>query len=273
MSLFKNLTGTLQALFRIGGTGGVNVKHNSGAVEFRNTADNAFVTARGLQIQSSNNTADLITLLDLFGHVPLIEYSFAGASAPAPNNNAGKFGICHTTGGSYTAGDVVYDNVTALVKLNVVKGIWTTSAVSGTISLIANGMYAKEGSSFILKGDGSGTNTGVMKAIELSYDFNSTDVDSTTAIPNGARVVRVENIVVTPFNGTAPTLAVTVNGSSPLSIFGTTLSDLKTAAQYEDQEVKLVGATNEGIIRATVVSSSSSAGAGKALVFYVTPLA
>lgn len=273
MNVFKNIAGTLSSIFRVGGTAGVNVKHNSGAVEFKNTADNAFVTARALQIQSSNNIADLVTLLDLIGHVPLIEYSFDGASAPAPNANAGKFGFCHTTGGSYTAGDVVYDNVTALVKLNTCKGLWTSSAVTGTISLIANGMYAKEGGSFVLKGDGSGTNTGVVKVVEIEYDYNDTTVDSTTSIPDGARVVRVENIVATPFNGTSPTVELTVNGSSPLTVLATTLSDLKTSAQYEDQEVKLVGATNEGVVRATVVSSSSSAGAGRALIFYVTPLA
>lgn len=271
--LLSNIWGTIQALFRIGGTSGINIKHNSGAVEFRNTADNAFVTARALQIASSNTMADIPTLLDLYGLNPLIEFSFTGASAPSPNSNAGKFGFAHTTGGSYTAGDVVYDNGSALVKLYTVKALMTTTSITGTISLVANGSYAKEGSSFVLKGDGSGVTTGIVKAIELSYTKDSTTVDSTTSIPNGSRVVRVENVVATPFNGTAPTLAVTVNGSSPLSILGTSGSDLKTAAQYEDLEVKEVGATNEGVVRATVTSDSSSAGAGKVFVFFVTPLA
>lgn len=271
MGLIQNLRGIIGNIFQIGKSG-PNIKNNSDVIEFRNNADNDFAVARTKQIQAGANLADIPTILDTYGVIPFIEYSFTGASAPSPGANTSKFGFCHTTGGSYTAGDVVYDNGTSLIKLNVVKHLTTKASVTGTISLIANGFYSKDGSSWVLKGDGSGTSTGMEQVIELSYTYSSTNVDSTTSIANGARITRVENVVSTPFNGTSPTIEVKINGGTPLIVMGTTLSDLKVANQYQQMEISEVGASNAGVVRATVVSSSSSAGAGKVLVFYVSPL-
>lgn len=271
MGLIQNLRGIIGDIFQIGKSG-PNIKNNSGVIEFKNNADNDYAVARTKQIQAGASIADIPTLLDAYGIVPFIEYSFAGASAPSPGANTSKFGFCHTTGGSYTAGDVVYDSGTALLKLNVVKHLTTKASVTGTISLIANGFYTKDGSSWVLKGDGSGASAGVEQVIELSYTYSSTNVDSTTSIANGARVVRVENVVTTPFNGTSPTLEVKVNGGTPLTVMSTTLSDLKVANQYQQLEITEVGPTNAGVARATIVSSSSTAGAGKVYVFYVSPL-
>lgn len=271
MGLIQNLRGIIGNIFQIGKSG-PNIKNNSGVIEFRNNADNDFAVVRTKQIQSGASLSDIPTLLDAYGIVPFIEYSFNGASAPSAGTNTNKFGFCHTTGGAYTAGDVVYDNGAVLIKMNVVKHLTTKSAVTGTISLIANGFYSKDGSSWVLKGDGSGTATGMEQVIALSYTYSSLNVDSTTSIPSGAKVTRVENVVTTAFNGTSPTIEVKVNGSTPLTVMGTTLSDLKTVNQYQQLEIAEVGASNAGVVRASVTSSSSTAGAGTVYVFYVTPL-
>lgn len=273
MGLMTNILGTLSQLFKIGGKSGIAIKNNSGVAEIKNAGDSAFATLRAAQVGASPNLSDVVTYLDAAGMNANIEFAFAGASAPSAGANTGKFGFCHTSGGSYTAGDVVYDDGTALIKINTVKKLTTTSAITGTISLIANGSYAKEGSSFVLKGDGSGTSTGMVQAIELAYTFGSTTVDSTTNVPNGARVVRVENVVGTAFNGTSPTVAVTVNGSTPVTIMATTESDLTTVNQYESLAITDIAAANEGKARLTVSGGSATTGAGKVLVFYVIPLA
>lgn len=273
MGLFSNITGVISNLFKIGKDESLAVKNNSGIAEFRNGADNAYAVLRAKELQSGFGLNDTVTALDAKGIVPLVEFSFTGASAPAGGANSNKFGFCHTAGGSYSTGDVVYDNGTALVKVVLVSGVMTTTAITGTISLVANGMYAKEGSSYVLKGDGTGATTGVQRVIALPLVFGSSaTVDSSTSLPNGTVVNRVEVAVSQAFNGTSPTLAVVVNGSTPLTVMATTDNNLKTANQYETLEVKTVGATNAGVVRLNYTASSSSAGAATVYVFYATPL-
>lgn len=271
MGFSSSLRGIVGSLFGIGGPSGVNLKHNSGALDVRNANDNDYATLRAKQIQSAADINDVATKLDLLGNCPNIEFSFAGDSVPSAGTNGGKFGFCHTSGGTYTAGEIIYDNSTSVIKINDVRRLTTTTAVSGTISLIANGYYAKEGSSWVLKGDGTGVSTGVVRTIEVSYAYSDSTILSTTSIPTGSRVVRVENVVTATFNGTSPTVLAEVNGSTPLSIFATTDSDLKSANQYESMEVKDILSTNAGVVKLTITSSGSTVGAGKFLVFYVLP--
>lgn len=273
MGLLTKIRGIVDDLLVIGKDEAVALKRNSNAIEAKTGADNAFVTMRAKELQAGFGINDLVTALDLKGLMPNIEFSFTGASAPSAGSNTNKFGFCHTTGGAYTAGDVVYDNGTSLNKLQAVNAITTTTSVTGTISLIANGYYAKESGSFVLKGDGTGVSTGVERVIELTLNFNSgTTVDSTTSIPSGAIVNRVECVVNTPFNGTSPTLAVAINGGTPLTVMAAADINLKTANQYETLVVNPVAANNAGVVRLNYTASSSSAGTAKVYVFYVSPL-
>ena len=125
----------------------------------------------------------------------------------------------------------------------------------------------------MLKGDGSGTSTGVDQCIEIAYTYSDTTKDSTTTLANGARVTRVENRVDVAFNSGSPTIAVAVNGGTPLTIMATTESDVKTAGQYENLAITDVGSANAGAIRVTVTNDTATAGIGKVFVFYNTPQA
>ena len=250
MDPVKNFFKTLSDYFIIGKTG-PRLKNNGGVLEVKDTADSVLATVRVAKIGTSPNNSDAPSLLDLRARVPAIQFSFAGASAPSAGVNTNKFGFCHTTGGSYTANDVVFDDGTTLNKIPATYclHITTSSAVSGTVSLIANGFYALESGSYVLKGDGTSTSSGIIQVIEISYVYTDTTKDSTTSIPNGARVVRVENRVDVAFNNGSPTIAVVVNGGTPLTILATTESDQKTAAQYENLGVVDVGASNAGVVR------------------------
>lgn len=273
MSLFKKLFGTTEATFQVGGTAGARIKNSSAVMEVRNAADDAYAKLRALLIQTSNGINDVPTLLDAQGKV--IQFSFAGATPPAAGVNTGKFGFCHTTGGSYTANDVIYDTGAALLVLprESCKVIYSSSAVTGTVSLSANGVYGWESTAYVLKGDGAATDTGFVKCIKVAYTKDSGNVDSTASVPSGAYVVRVINFVSTLFNGTAPTMLATIQGSSPLTIMATADSNLKLANQYEVEDVGVVGATETGVVRAAVTPDASTTGAGLLLVFYVTPSA
>lgn len=271
MSLFKNFGGIFGSTFQIGGTAGAKLKNSSAVLEARNAADNDYAKLRALRIQTSPGINDIPVVVDTMAKV--IQFSFDGASAPAAGTNTGKFGFCHTTGGSYTAADVVYDTGAVLLVMarETCKIIVTTDAVSGTVSLNADGIYGWEGSAYVLKGDGAATDTGFVKCIKLDITKDSTNVDSTTSIPDGASVIRTSVRVDTVFNGTAPTVAVTVQGSSPVSLMTTGENNLKAANQYDNEDIIDIGATGTGVVRAAVTSDTSTTGVGKVFVFYTTP--
>lgn len=273
--VFKKIAGIMGNFFKVGGTGGPGIKNNSGVVEVRNTGDTDFAVARVANIPTSgSNIADVINLLNARGRGALIEFSFNGASAPGAGTNTDKFGFCHTTGGGYTAGDVVYDTGSALQKIqsSVVQLIITTSAVSGTISLNANGVYANQGGMWTLKGDGSASSTGLRQTIEIDIDFNNSgDVSSTKTLADGDVVLGARVVTSTVFNGTAPTVAVKVNGTADIALMATGDSDLTTQGEYHDEESHEVGASNAGPITATVTPDASTAGAAKIVVDFASP--
>jgi len=272
MGLFKNIVGIISATFQVGGTAGAKLKNSSAVLEARNAADNDYTTFRVLRLGASPGINDVPVSID--SQVKVIQFSFNGASPPSAGDNTGKYGFCHTTGGSYTANDVVYDTGSALLVMPraTCAVIVTTDAVSGTVSLNADGVYGWEGSAYVLKGDGAASDTGLVKCIKVALAFGSgATVDSTTSIPNGAFVTRVAVVVGTLFNGTAPTLAVSINGSSPLAVMTTGENNLKLANQYEVEDVFTIGATETGVVRLSYTASGSSAGAANVFVFYTTP--
>lgn len=273
MDLFKKIKGTIENFFHIGSSTGPALKNNSNVLEVRNAGDTDFAKLRALAIQTSPGINDVPTLLDTLGKI--IQFDFDGASAPAAGTNTGKFGFCHTTGGSYTANDVVYDDGAALIKLprESCKILLTTTAITGTVSLNLNGVYGWSGTAYVLKGDGSATDTGFLKTIKIDFTKDSTTVDSTTSIPDGAFVIKVSKVggaAMTAFNGTAPTAAVTVNGSSPVTIMATGDNNLKDTNQYDVEDIVPIGATGTGVVRVTVTADSSTTGVGQIVVFYTS---
>lgn len=273
--LMKKIRGIMGSIFQIGGHSGPNIKNNSGVIEARNAGDSAFVLMRGLGIPSSGDTVnDVPRFLDLKGRVAQIEFDFNGASPPSAGTNTDEFGFCHTTGGGYTAGDVIYDDGSSLITIpsEVVLHITSTSAVTGTISLIANGLYSNDAGTWTLKGDGTAAASGRVLTIELTYtNTDTTGKSSTTSIPDGARVIRVRNIVETIFNN-SPTLTVIVDGTSDETILQTTDSDLETLGEYHREDTHLITSSTEGPVKLTV-GGTPSAGAGRIIVEYATPQA
>lgn len=269
----SNLLGTLKTAWEIGKTAIVKLLNNSGVLEIRDTSGTTWKALRALSIQTSNTINDVPTLLDTMGIV--IQFSFDGASAPTPGDNTGKYGFCHTTGGSYTNNDVVYDDGVSLIKLprETCKLILTSATVTGTVSLITNGVYGWETSAYVLKGDGASTDTGFVKCIAIPFTKDSGAVSSTTAIPVGATILRQTVKVDTAFIGTAPTLSAIVDGASPTNIMAVTENDLKTAGHYLKDERFYIDTGYNGVIKITVTPDGSGAGAGVYYVEYIVPSA
>ena len=283
MSWYSDLKGTMKNLLGVGGPSGVNIKNNSGIVEMKNAADNAYAKLRALKIQpSATDLTDVPTLLDLKGRCAVIEFAFdGGGSVPSPGANPSKFGFVHTTGGGHTAGQVVYDDSSSLLLIptDVVKHLTTAVACTGTISLINNGLYAFDNGSWVLKGDGNATSEGTLRAISLAYAHTDTVINSTTSINLNAQILKVINNVTTIFAGgsTPRNLLVELHGASiDTTLLATTDSDLMTAEDYVNESIVNVDGSvvQPGTVRLTVtVQTSHSAGAGKVTVLYCYPLA
>lgn len=267
------LTGTSLNEFQIGNssTADVKVVNNSGILEVKDTS-NALQYARVKKVNdnATPNTNDVATYYDVAGKIVNITFDFAGGSSPSAGANTNEYGFCHTSGGAYTAGYVYFDNGSALVRIFHVTHITSSSAISGTISLNANGIYALEGGSWVLKGDGSGSGepTGMIKTIKVPFTYSDTTVSSTTALTDGAIITRCDIVKTQAFNGTTPTLSVILDGSSNTEIMATTDIDLTSTVQ--DTNLELISATssNAGVITLTVTTSGASAGAGYCLVTY-----
>jgi hypothetical protein len=280
MAWFSDFKGTMQQLLGIGGPTGIKLKHNSGKLEAKNAADNAFITTRVAKIASSSTTVnDVPTLLDLKGRMAVVEFAFDGATPTTPGANTDKFGFVHTTGGSYTAGQIVYDDGAALVVLptDVVKHLTTALAVTGTISFINNGIYAWDAGSWVLKGDGNSTSEGNVRMIEVAYTHADTTKSSTTSLATGARVVKIANNVTTAFAGGTGTrtLQVEIDGTTiDTTILATTDCDINTADTYIKDAITVIDGTvvEPGVIKLTVaVPSGHSAGVGSLQVYYTSP--
>ena len=271
--VWKKLRGTMRNTFGIGNeVDGFNIKNNSGVGEIRDAGDTGFETLRAALISSGANLNDIPVLLDLQGRVPNIEYSFDGDTPPTAGANTGKFGICHTDGTGFNAGNVVYDDGIALLLIptEVVRTLTTSGAVIGDLNLIANGLYAYQGSTWILKGDGAPVSQGHTLAIEVPLGTNAS-YSSTTVIPAGARVCRTLVRIDTAYDlGT--TITVSVDGTADILLMGANDSKANKLGQYESDELFNVIAGNTGVVTAAI-SATPAAGAGTVIVWYVTPSA
>lgn len=279
MALFEKIRGIVGSLFQIGGPDGNQIENGSGYLAARDSAGTGWAKVRAGDVPtSSSDPHDLVNLLNVRGRVALIEFAFDGGSPPTPGVNTSKFGMCHTSGGSYTAGRIYYDTGAALqwIPDEVAAHVTTVSAFTGTVSMIANGFYAREGASWVLKGDVVATGVGLVRTIEVPYAYSDdgTPKLSTTAIEDGARVLRCWNKVETPFNAGNPTVLVEVHGASADEIImDTDDSKIKHANTYLVPEVTPIDSTTAGQVRVTVNKDGSTAGAGRIVVEYVKPYA
>jgi len=129
----------------------------------------------------------------------------------------------------------------------------------------------------VLSTDGSGvTSWATAGTTEQCVSVDSTDLafgDSSPVtaftLPADAVVHRVEVIVDTAFDGSAPSLSVGISGTTSKYMPATAI-DLKTTGSYEYHPNLVSDGTTNAIIL-TYSASSSAAGAARILVFYSIP--
>ena len=267
---FKNFLGIMGNLFRIGGPDGKNIKNNTNTIDFRNTADDDYVGVRAAHIGVGANANDVATQFNLKARAADIEFQFDGNTPPDPGDNTGKFGICHTTGGGYTAGEVYYDDGTSLILIptEVCTMITTRTAIGGSLQLSANSVYVLEGSTWVNKSVGSST----VQVIEIPYSYSNfpSTISSSKIVPAGSRILKVTNVVDVAFPVGNPTLRVVVDGTSDLEIMSTSENSQKKAGVYDVEEVFKVATSNTGPISVILGGTAMSGGPGTVYVTYTT---
>lgn len=276
MGVFTNFLGTMKSIFHIGGPNGNAVKNELDGVSVRNAGDTDYANAR---VKAASGSVDehAVNWRDLLDANTLISFSFDGGTPPAAGANTGAYGICHTSGGVYSEGQVYYDDGTQLrpVKLWVGATIVTGSAVVGNLNMIANGVYAAHSASapfsWTLKGDGGAGDIGMTKRIRIPIDTAATKT-STTSIPAGSIVYEVETEITTPYDNGAQ-ISVAVDGAiSDLTIQPADEIDPATAGLYHSSvEGGEVIADTEGPVTVTI-TNTPAAGAGFVNIKYAENL-
>jgi len=279
--VFQKIKGTTPDItrFLIGGPDADGVE-NSDSVIKSVDKDGTLIRHRAATLATggANDDNTLIPLRDLKDFCPEIEFGFAGGSAPSPGDNTGEYGICMATGGSYTVGNIVYDSGSALriVPTEVIRKLTigsTTIPMSDGTTFLANHFYVKNAAgTWVAKGDGH--TTGSKLTIKIPFDYEDTAVSSTMEISGytDAQVTETVVVVTTAFNGSSPTIAVSLNSNT--TVMGTSAVDLTTVGQYRSNEIfDVIADDDEGTVNLAITPSTSSAGAGYVLLTFVDPSA
>lgn len=271
MSLFKKLKGTVEYLFHIGGpekplwkTDGVG---SNTWIKARNDDDSEYVHVMGLNHSEGGVDDDnLTTQMDVKTYFPLIYAGFDGGSVPAWVN--GKHYMCHTSGGSYTAGRVYYkkstDATPMLVDTSFIGHIITNDAISGTISFEEDWIYSWDGSAWEKKCDLSAGDSG-KQYIGITIGTSS-PYSSTAVVPTGAVITDVIVDITTAYTGAT---SLTVECDSNNIVSGTDVW-YGTVNQYVVEDATPIGSADTVEV---TIAGTLSAGAGKVYIGYVTPKA
>lgn len=271
MSLFKKLRGTVEYVLHIGGplkslwkTDGVG---SNTWFKARNYDDSEYVHVMGLNhSQGGVDDDNLGTQLDIKAYFPLIYAGFDGGSPPSWTDD--KFYMCHTSGGSYTAGRVYYKKSTGaspiLIDTTYIGHIVTNDAISGTVSFEEDWLYTWDGSAWEKKCDLSAGDSG-KQYIGITIGTTS-PYTSTAVVPTGAIITDVIVDITTAYTGAT---SFTVECDSNNIVSGTDVW-YGTINQYVVEDVTPIGS---GDTVEVTIGGTLSAGAGKVYVGYVTPKA
>jgi hypothetical protein len=268
-AIWLKIRGIIGDIFGIGGPTGVNLKNDAGVLQVRNAADDAYAAAKVAHIETGADLNTVVDLLSLQGRIPNVSFSFPGDTPPAAGSNSGAFGICHTDGGTYNAGRVVYDNGTALLLMptEVVRTITTSASVNGDLNLLANGLYALQGGNWVSKG-GSPSVTGYTRNVISRVIGTAASYDTTTTVPEDAVVLNTIIDVTTAYSASA-TITVSLAGTTPLELFELT-TETQYSGQYENPRVYTVAAANEGVVH-VAIGGTPGVGVGVVYVEYASP--
>lgn len=231
MSRFSDLIGTLSSKFKLG-IGGPQLKNNSGTIEARTSADDAYAAIAAL-------------LLKVYGNDVVLN---AGASESGAD---WKFTMSRPSTG----------------MTQDLQVIWPSAAPSNGQQLVVSSYSGGVITLGYASSDGN-ANAVILESTPLA--FGSSSPLSMFTLPANAVVRKVAVVVDTSFNGT-PSLSVGISGTTS-KYMGSTQVDLTAAGGtvFEVDPGLAADASSEALI-ATYSASGASAGAARILVEYGVP--
>lgn len=156
-----------------------------------------------------------------------IDFSFDGSSAPAAGANTDKYGLCHTSGGAYTAGVLYFDDGTNLVAIahdDSRLAVNRSGAFSGTVSMLDDHLYIYDVTTdtWTAVGPFDESSLGAVKAVKV--DATTSTSSSSVSIPSGSVVVKASLDITTSYpvgttielgTSTTPSLFMASNKNRP----------------------------------------------------------
>lgn len=272
MGFFKNLVGTMNTYFQIGGPSGTRLKNNVGVFQSRNSDDTAFA-----RFQVATPTADDDAVTKLYADTlekPLIVARQADTSATLPSNTGVRgFIVVTTPGTGAVIGDILYDDGSGAGTTSILAAVEgrtiavTDSLTGGSITFDADAIYIwdADGSSWIKIGD-VGSVTGADRIIRFA--LGTVTIDSSSSIPANARITQAWVDITTPYNAGA-TISLGIAGGTVDLVQATTDNVAQFGNTYVKDQDTSWGA-GAAAVRATITASS---GVGVASVFYSVPSA
>ena len=201
-------TNKLRSLtLKLGGSAGNIIKKIAGGFEFLNSAGTTLVNLRAALADGSDQN-QVGTLANIRDAVIRVDFSFSGASAPAAGTNTGSYGFVHTSGGTYDAGDVVYDDGATLRVVPITNNfLATTVAISGgTVELEADSLYINESQTapynWTKKGDALGSVAGVFRDLTVTATTGAS-TDSVQTVTAGSDIKELDVFIGTGYDNAA----------------------------------------------------------------------
>jgi len=264
MDFIKNTKGITGESFEIGD---ILLTNNSSSLYITNSSGSIYSPIKGGNVPSSSSYDNLTTLIDLYGFLPLIEFSFDGSNVPSTSSYINKFGICYNSESSYVSSGIYYNTGEEYLEINTIKHIATSDEVKeGDLNLDENTIYSRQGNSWIAKGSaGKGTS----QVIRVPYSWENTLYKSENNIPSTAYILNTVNNVEEAFNGSGANLEIYISGSINTTLMNTSISSLISVNQYVIDDIITVNTA--GPVAINVYSSGSVYGSGSVYVQYVTP--
>lgn len=227
---WSDLLGTLNSYFRIG-FAGPRLKNNSGNLQVRNPGDSADAEVTTSKVNVSGDSLVI-------------------------NSDAAGSGNDWTT--------TIQRNASQTAALTLV-----TPPAKGTDGHVLRQKSGTSAGVLELELVAAGTTSQCDTVDTTSLAFGSTSPVSMFTLPANAVVDKVQLIVDTAFDGTAPTASIGISGTTS-KYMASTQNDLKTTGMYEVHPALAADASTENLI-ITYSADGSAAGAARVLVHYSVP--
>jgi len=115
---------------------------------------------------------------------------------------------------------------------------------------------------------GGGVTNGITEAIAMLFTFGTGNINSTTTLPDGATIHRIQIKKPVVFDGTTPVVNIYCSGSSLLPLVTGSMSNLKSGVDDLVFDIYSVTPTTSGSILLSLTGSGATVGTARAYIFY-----